>query len=74
MSDGREFTDYNAACVLNEMIQKKFNIKNSHQYRQFLQTNSEEVKKVLADCHTQKECKKCPVCAAAIAYKPTGSI
>lgn len=74
MSDGREFTDYNTACLLNEMIQKKFNITNSHQYRQFLQTNSEDVKKALADCNTQRSCKTCPVCLKSLEYKPNGSV
>lgn len=71
MSDGREFTDYNAACVLNEMIQRKYNIANSHQYRQFLQENSEQVQKDLADCDTKRACKTCPACKQSLSWKPT---
>lgn len=72
MSDGREFTDYNAACLLNEMIQRKYNITNSHQYRQFLQQNADDVKKSLAECDTQRDCKVCPVCKMSLDYKPAG--
>ncbi len=70
MSDGREFTDYNASCLLNEMIQRKFNITNSHEYRQFLQQNSEEVKKIISECDTKRTCHVCPVCSSALAWKP----
>lgn len=70
MSDGREFTDYNAACLLNEMIQKKYKITNSHQYRQFLQQNSDDVRKALADCDTKRDCKVCPICDQTLAWKP----
>jgi hypothetical protein len=66
MSDGREFTDYNPACVLNEMIQQKYKITNSHQYREFLQKNAEEVRKALADCDTKRECKICSICQKAL--------
>lgn len=70
MSDGREFTDYNAACLLNDMIQRKYNITNSHQYRQFLQQNSEQVRQALAECDTQRDCKICPVCSTALHWMP----
>lgn len=66
MSDGREFTDYNAACLLNAMIQQKYKISNSHEYRQFLQNNADEVRKALADCDVKRDCKVCPVCQKAL--------
>lgn len=66
--DGRAFTDYNPNCELNNYIQKKYDIKNSHEYRAFLQANAT---KLMKDLCTQKEdCKFCPVCKAALEYKP----
>ena len=45
MSDGRAFTDYSPACALNEQLQTKFNVKNSHEYRNYLQKNGEAIMK-----------------------------
>lgn len=66
MSDGREFTSYHAACNLNTWLQEKYNIKDSHQYRQFLQANAEKVMKDLAECDPKSECVLCPVCKLAL--------
>lgn len=70
MSDARAFTDYNPNCELNNALQKKYKISNSHQYRAFLQNNAEKVMQDLAGCHEQPDCKICPVCKGAIDYKP----
>lgn len=66
MNDGREFTDYNASCILNNMIQKKYKLSNSHDYREFLQKNSQKVMKALADCDMKQSCELCPVCKKAL--------
>lgn len=66
MNDGREFTDYNASCVLNNLIQTKYKISNSHEYREFLQKNSSQVMKDLADCTPKQGCTLCPVCKSSL--------
>lgn len=62
MSDGRNFTDYNASCVLNQAMQKKYNTTNSHDYRFFLQQNADKVMLDMADCKPDPDCLTCPVC------------
>lgn len=62
MSDARAFTDYHASCILNNMLQKKYNIQNSHEYRAFLQHNANKVMKDMAECEQQQDAKACPVC------------
>lgn len=69
MADGREFTDYNPSCQLNEMLRKKYDIKNSHEYRQYLQKNAEQIMKDLAQCDPKRECLLCPVCSQALEKK-----
>ena len=70
MSDARVFTDYNPNCELNNALQKKYNLKNSHEYRSFLQKNADTIMVDFAKCAEQPECKLCPVCRGAIEYKP----
>jgi len=70
MSDARVFTDYNPNCELNNALQKKYNVKNSHEYRSFLQKNAETIMVDFSKCSEQPECKLCPVCKGAIEYKP----
>lgn len=70
MSDARAFTDYNPSCEVNNALQKKYNIKNSHEYRAFLQKNADKIMEDNANCFEQKECKLCPVCKAAVDSKP----
>lgn len=69
MSDGREFTDYNPSCSLNEMLRKKYNVKNSHEFRYYLQRNAENVMKDLANCDPKQNCTLCPVCQQALEKK-----
>lgn len=45
MSDGRNYTDYNTACKVNDRLIEKYNIKTNYDYRQFLIHNSESIKK-----------------------------
>ena len=40
MEDCRSFTDYNPNCALNESIKQKHNIKNSTEYRLYLQRHA----------------------------------
>jgi hypothetical protein len=70
MSDARVFTDYNPSCELNNTIQNKYKIMNSHQYRGFLQKNAEKIMSDNAKSAQQPDCKLCPVCKDAIEYKP----
>jgi len=70
MSDGRMFTDYQPSCDLNNYIQNKYQIKNSHEYRIFLQKNAEQIMKDMTQCNEGTECKICPICKEAIDYKP----
>ena len=74
MSDGREFTDYNASCYLNNTIQQKYNVKSTLDYRQFLQKNASKVMKDLADCDTKRECVMCPVCTTSLDWKPENKV
>ena len=70
MSDGRAFTDYNASCVLNNLLQKQYNVNNSHQYRYYLQANSDKIRMDMVACLQQTDCTFCPVCKEALHYKP----
>ena len=70
MSDGRMFTDYQPSCDLNNYIQNKYQIKNSHEYRIFLQKNAEQIMKDMTQCNEGTESKICPICKEAIDYKP----
>jgi hypothetical protein len=65
MSDGREFTDYNPSCELNRMLQNKYKVQNSHEYRYFLQKNAEKVISELSKMDKQT-CVFCPVCKKAL--------
>lgn len=62
MSGAREFTDYRPAQELNAVLMNKYNIKNNHEYRRYMQANGN---KVLEDLRKQKSgelCTECPVC------------
>lgn len=53
-ADGRAFTDYRSPCIRNNELKKKYNLKNEHEYRQFIQKNGlkliqEEQKKALQE-------------------------
>ncbi len=61
MSDAREFTNYNTNTVLDKLLQEKYGVKNSHEYRQFLQKNAKQV--MMNDLiKRESECEVCPVC------------
>ena len=70
MSDGRFTTSYYPSCDLEKSIQDKYNIKNSHEYRLFLQKNAEKLIKELSETDEGKGCNICPVCQKALDYKP----
>ena len=38
MSDGREFTNWQSSCKMNQEIMKILNVKDDSQYREILQT------------------------------------
>lgn len=72
MNDARTFTNYQSSCIVEEVLQKKYNINNSHEYRAYLQKHAEEIMKDLADCDINKQdpCKGlCPVCRQAVEKK-----
>lgn len=72
MSDGRTFTSYAPNCALNQYLQQKYKVSDSHVYRLFLQKNAEKLMKELQDCSSVGNCDVCPICNAALEYKPTG--
>ncbi len=43
MRDGRAFTDYRPVCTTENLIQLQNGIKNSYDYRLFLQENAESI-------------------------------
>jgi nucleoid-associated protein YejK len=64
MADGRAFTIYSPSCSLNQYYQDKHNVKNAHEYRQFLQQNAQklmdELKEYsLGEAHQVKYCCNC---------------
>lgn len=71
MQDGRSFTDYQTSCSINNTIQDKYNIKDAHQYRHFLQTNAKVLMNEFGKA-AGTECKVCPECKNALDYKPQG--
>lgn len=73
MSDGRVFTSYVPNCALNQFIQKKYKLADAHLYRLFLQQNAENLMKELQECSVTQKCEICPICDAALEYKPHGS-
>lgn len=73
MADGREFTNFLPNCELTAMLQKKYNITNSHDLRYYLQKNAEQVMKDMADCQPKKDCTLCPVCKSSLEWKPSSN-
>jgi hypothetical protein len=71
MQDGRSQGDivYMPDCSFNQLLQQKYNVSNSHDYRYFLQKNAE---KLMNEFKSNAQCKFCPVCQAALNYLPTG--
>ena len=74
MSDKRVFTDYHSSCELNKLIQQKYELQNSHEYRLFLQKNAEKIMKEFSQSANHEDCKLCPICGKATEYKPNGDI
>lgn len=70
MSDARAFTSYVPNCALNQYLQTKYEVQDSHSYRYFLQQNAEKVMKQLKDCTANYDCEICPICKSALAFKP----
>lgn len=70
MSDGRVFTDYNPSCSFNKMLQEKYKLKDSHEYRAFLQKNANTLIKEFNKYDLEAPCRTCPVCQKALDYKP----
>lgn len=62
MNDGRQFTDYNPSCSLNNFLQKKYKISNIHEYRYYLQKNAEAIQKEFLTCASKSMSVTCPVC------------
>jgi hypothetical protein len=54
------------------MLQTKFDVKNAHEYRYYLQRNAEKIMKDFQSSASHQECESCPVCGKALEYKPTG--
>lgn len=75
MNDGRQFTDYNPSCALNNFLQKKFNVSNIHDYRYYLQKNAETIQQEFLKCASNnvEPCVSCPVCKKALSWAPNDS-
>ena len=71
MADGRQFTSYEPACSLHDFLRNKYapNL-NNNEFRNYLQKNAEKLQKDFADCSKTAHCQFCPVCKAALDYKP----
>lgn len=71
MSDSRVYTDFSPNCSLNESLRSKYAPgSNEHQFRYALQRNADQIMKDMSGTN----CKFCPVCQAALNYKPTGHV
>ena len=75
MNDGRQFTDYNPSCALNNYLQKKYNVSNIHDYRYYLQKNADAIQQEFLTCATKhaSDCVSCPVCKQALTWAPKTS-
>jgi hypothetical protein len=62
--DGRAFTDYKPSCTVNDKIKKNNNIKNSLEYRKFLQSNAKLLMEInfKESVKTTKEVCNCGEC------------
>ena len=58
MSDGRLFSNYEAACKANNQLKKNLGITNNYQYRQYLIHNGNQV----AQKNSQLACAECSQC------------
>ena len=58
MSDGRLFSNYEAACKANNELKKNLGITNNYQYRQYLIHNGNQV----AQKNSQLACSECSQC------------
>lgn len=75
MADGRAFTFYEPNCDLNKHLLKNQELKNTHDYRRYLQQNAIPLMKQLAECAPiHEKCEICPVCNKAVTYTPDGNI
>lgn len=75
MNDGRQFTDYNPSCALNNFLQKKYNVSNIHDYRYYLQKNADAIQQEFLNCASKNvdACVSCPVCKQALSWQPSDS-
>lgn len=56
MADGRHFTDYRPSCDVNSTIQMDNKIKNSFEYRNFLQQNAEKLANINRKFACEQNC------------------
>lgn len=56
MADGRHFTDYRPSCEINATIRDDNKLKNSHDYRNFLQQNANTLLNVNRKHACMKNC------------------
>ena len=62
MSDGRCLTSFITNCQLNNNIKSRNKLKTNNEYREFLQTNAEQLMsdfKNICNSETEKECISC---------------
>ncbi len=76
-ASGGQFTSWQPNCSLTQDLQDKYGVKDSNEFRRFLQQNAEKIIKDMAEsaskCVDDIECKSCPVCKKALDWAPKAS-
>ena len=58
MSDGRNFTNWNPAVVINEQMRRQYGIESNNDYRQFLMANADKI----IERNRHEACDQCGAC------------
>lgn len=58
MSDGRNYSNWNPACSINEQMRRSYGISSNHEYRQFLMANADK----LIEQNQREACDQCGAC------------
>lgn len=62
--DSRSITDYRSIRDINGALALKYNLKNNHEFKTFMQKNGASVLADLQRGPGTALCKECPVCSA----------
>ena len=61
-ADGRVFTSYESPSVYNEFLQRKFGVKDSVEFKDFIQNNGQVVRDTVTGCSASQVSARCPSC------------